>query len=207
MIDTAKLTHESVRLHLTGHELLVIDTSVSHTHGGNEYNKRREECEAALSAINESAGEAKYDSLSQLTPEDFDNYEDLLPKKLVDRAKHVVTENERVKRAADSFREGNVERAGKLFYASHSSLRDLYEVSSVELDFLVDFARKEGIPGARMTGGGFGGSTIHLVPEDRVEAYSSAANREFRSEFGVGPKCFRVQASNGAKIEPVPGED
>ncbi len=201
LIDTSEPSHSYVNLEFEGYELLVIDTTVSHTHGDNEYNQRRRECEAAVEAINERSEMDEITSLSEIDPEELDSLIPQLDEKLANRVEHVVRENERVKKAAKFLQEGRVKKAGELFFASHSSLRNLYEVSAPELDFLVDFAQTEGIPGARMTGGGFGGSTIHLVPREQLKAYRRKAVREFEHEFGITPGVFPVSPSAGAKFQ------
>ncbi|MFB6291486.1 MAG: galactokinase [Candidatus Bipolaricaulia bacterium] len=207
LIDTSGPSHRNVDLELNDYKILVIDTTVSHTHGDNEYNRRRQECESALAEINDRAEGKNYDSLSQIPPDELNHVLPLLDEKLANRVEHVVRENERATEAANLFQRGDVEDAGKLFFASHSSLRDLYEVSCPELNFLVKFAETEGIPGARMTGGGFGGSTIHLVPESRVTDYKEKATREFEKEFGITPGVFPVSPSNGAKVQPTVDND
>lgn len=199
LIDTSGPSDGTVNLELEGYELLVIDTTVSHTHGDNEYNRRRRECEAALNAINEEMTGGEVGSLSDISPGELNELLSRLEEKLAKRAEHVVRENERVEKAADHFRRGRIKEVGELFFASHKSLRDLYEVSSPELDFLIEFARSEAIPGARMTGGGFGGSTIHLVPEGKTDYYMEKARREFEDEFGITPECLSVSPSDGAK--------
>ncbi len=205
LIDTSGPSHDPFELDLSRHDLLVIDTTVSHTHGGNEYNKRRKECESALQTINKDrAQDSRFSSLSQISATDLEEFKSYLPEIQYKRTKHVVEENERVAQTAKLLQEGKIERAGELFYASHESLRDLYEVSSPELDFLVELAEEEGIPGARMTGGGFGGATIHLVPKSRLAEYRAKAKNEFEREFDIAPKCFVVLPSDGAKLQPTP---
>ncbi|MBS3787020.1 galactokinase [Candidatus Bipolaricaulota bacterium] len=201
LIDTSEPSHKLVDLGLDGYELLVIDTTVSHTHGNNEYNRRRRECERAVNAINETTEGEELRSLSDVASEELDGILPKLEEKLAKRLEHVVRENERVEKAAGFFQKGRIKEVGELFYASHASLRDLYEVSSPELDFLIEFARTEGIPGARMTGGGFGGSTIHLVPEGQADEYLENASQEFEKEFGITPGSFPVSPSDGAKFQ------
>lgn len=199
LIDTARPLHRYVNLDLASHELLVIDTTVSHTHEGNKYNRRREECEESLSLLKKTDELDHLSSLSDLSPEDLGLVNSALPETLAKRTRHVVEENQRVRAAAELLSEGKIAKTGELFFASHSSLRDLYEVSCSELDFLVNFARKRGIPGARMTGGGFGGSTIHIAPEGDSDAYLLEAEEAYRTEFGIEPEGFFVSPSNGAK--------
>lgn len=201
LIDTSEPSHRPVDLELEGYELLVIDTTVSHTHGDNEYNRRRRECEKAVDAINKRSKRDEVSSLSELSIKELGALLPDLEESLANRVEHVVRENERVKEAADLFQQGKIKEVGKLFFASHESLRELYEVSSPELDFLIEFARAEGIPGARMTGGGFGGSTIHLVPESQTVDYLEKAKREFEKEFGITPSGFTVSPGDGAKFQ------
>jgi len=202
LIDTSEPSHRYVELDLSGYELLVVDTMVSHTHGGNEYNARRRECETALRELNQNWDGSPLKSLSEIEPGRIEAALSVLPEKLADRARHVVEENERVKQAADYLEAGKVNEAGELFFASHRSLRDLYEVSCRELDFLVEFASDWGIPGARMTGGGFGGASVHIVPETSSEPYHAEIKEEYRREFGIEPEGFFVRPSNGVKQEP-----
>ncbi len=201
LIDTSEPSHRYVELDLSGYELLVVDTMVSHTHGGNEYNERRRECEEALRELNQKSNSKELGSLSEIDPERLEEAVSRLTGTLANRTRHVVEENERVKRAAEYLEKGRVKEAGKLFFASHRSLRDLYEVSCRELDFLVEFASDWGIPGARMTGGGFGGASVHIVPAARSDSYHSEIKREYRREFGIEPAVFFVRPSNGVKQE------
>lgn len=201
LIDTSRPSHEYVELDLSGYELLVVDTMVSHTHGDNEYNERRRECEEALRELNRKSNGKSLGSLSELDPERLDEAVSVLPDVLADRTRHVVEENERVKKAAKYLEKGEVNEAGEMFFSSHRSLRDFYEVSCRELDFLVAFARDWGIPGARMTGGGFGGASVHIVPKESLDSYLSEIKREYQQEFEIEPEGFFVRPSNGVKQE------
>lgn len=204
LLNTKELVHEAIELELSDCQLVVIDTTVSHEHESNQYNVRRSECEEALEVINQSDLLAEQlTALSQISADQLSGLGGVLKGRLFDRASHVINENQRVISVAEFLTRGEVDQAGDLFYESHQSLKNLYEASSKELDFLVDFARDYPIPGARMTGGGFGGATINLVPEGRVEDYIDQARHAFEGEFGIPPKCFVVNPSNGAKIEPT----
>jgi galactokinase len=154
-LDTRSLRFERVPLPAAA-ELLVIDSGISHHHAGGEYRIRRKECEQAAELL----------GFRQLR--DLDN-QDLwrlvaLPEPLDRRARHVITENARVRAAVAAMREGDLERLGKLLDLSHQSLRDDYEVSIPEIDFLVELAHREpDVYGARITGGGFGGSIVAVT--------------------------------------------
>jgi len=115
------------------------------------------------------------------------------------RARHVVEENARVLETEQALAAGDLEAVGRLFAASHASLRDLFEVSSPELDALVDIATStKGVVAARLTGAGFGGSTINLVRRDRVNAFRSAVERDYPARTGLRPKVLEVDAVAGA---------
>ncbi|MDQ2915032.1 MAG: galactokinase, partial [Chloroflexota bacterium] len=137
-------------------ELAVIDTGTRHEHATGGYNRRREECEEACRHLGVA-------SLRDLDARPLDTILERLPAPLDRRVRHVVTENARVREAVAALRAKDDKRLGELLSASHRSLRDDYEVSTPELDELVEFATAAGALGARLVGGGFGGSIIALV--------------------------------------------
>jgi len=110
----------------------------------------------------------------------------------------VVGENARVLAAVAALERGDAEEVGKLLYASHASLRDLFEVSTPELDFLVEWGLSHGALGARLVGGGFGGVTLHLVPAEGKEAYSAGLLRAYRERFGLEAQAWEVRPAPGA---------
>ena len=168
--------------------LLVIDTAVRHANSGPGYRSRRDECVQAAAALGvETLRDATADSVSRT-----------LSGVLQQRARHVVTENQRVVEVAELLRAGRIAGIGPLFDASHASLRDDYEVSSAELDVAVETARGGGAIGARMTGGGFGGCAIALVPSDRVDAVSMAVDNAFAQRGFRPPHVFPVVTADGA---------
>ncbi len=179
-LDTRSLRFERVPLPADA-ELVVIDSGIAHNHSDGEYGRRREECEQA-------AEELRVPQLRNLDIQDLWRLVSL-PEPLDRRTRHVITENARVRAAVASMRENDLERLGKLINLSHQSLRDDFEVSTPELDLLVDLALKEpSVYGARLTGGGFGGSIVAVVEigtgrkvgERVVKAY----NKEMRETKG-----------------------
>ena len=144
-----------------GLRILIIDTRVHHEHAGGEYAKRRAECESAARNLGVAALRDVTDLAAALARLQGDERK---------RVEHVVTENHRVEAVVGLLRAGAITEIGALLNASHLSLRDKYEVSSPELDVAVEAAVRGGARGARMTGGGFGGSAIALVPEERLDA-------------------------------------
>ena len=145
------------------------------------------------------------ESLRDVTPEMLDEHAARLDEETMRRCRHVVGENERVLAAVEALRTGDLARVGQLFAESHASLRDLYEVSSVELDALVEIATAvEGVVGARMTGGGFGGCTVNIVRDDAVEALREAVAHEYplRNAASSEAGFYVVRAVDGAGLLP-----
>ncbi len=151
LIDFRTLDIENVPLILGGWRLVVLDSGQRHTHGSSGYNQRRAEC-AQLCALLGISTLREADSMAL----------DTLPESLRRRARHVITENERVRDAAAALRAGELEALGRLLNASHASLRDDYEISTAAVEATVGWLLQAGAGGARLTGGGFGGSVLAL---------------------------------------------
>lgn len=173
---TGKVSHVPLDLDALGYTVLVIDTQVSHSLGDGQYENRRNASETAARTL-------QVDFLADVDVEDLDKaLEQLDTKELKARAKHVITEVARTKRFQELLQnptEGALEQIGALMDASHESLAKDYEVSCEELDVATEVARSFGAVGARMTGGGFGGSAIALVPNAKVEAVEAGIAEAF----------------------------
>ncbi len=179
----------------SGLSVLVIDTRAHHSLADGEYAKRRASCEQAVAELD-------LDSLRDIAFEDLDGAlgrldDDVLRR----RVRHIVTENQRVLAVVDRLRHGAVADIGPDLTASHVSLRDDYEVSSTELDLAVDAALAAGALGARMTGGGFGGSVIALVPDDHVAAVESSVAAAFDERSLTAPVIRSVNPADGARAD------
>jgi galactokinase len=162
------------------------------------YNERRAQCDAAVAAI--ATFEPGVRSLRDVTPAILDAATYLEPL-LTSRARHVVEENRRVLEAAAALEIGDFERVGRLFSASQASLRDLYHVSSPELDALVEIAEAvPGVLGSRLTGAGFGGCTVTLVVREAVPALTEAVLGGYRARTGLIPRVFEVRPARGAEV-------
>ena len=176
----------------SGHVLLVTDTRAEHALNDGQYGRRRESCEQAASELGVA-------SLRDVAPADLEAaLARLSDDELRRRARHVVTEIERVRATVEALRAGDLEEVGRLFDASHASLRDDYEVSCDELDVSVEAARAAGALGARMTGGGFGGSSIALLPAGAAEEAERAITNAFAEQGWHEPRCFVVTAGDSA---------
>jgi galactokinase len=175
-----------------GVAVVVADTEVKHALASSAYNQRRAESEEAARRLGVRA-------LRDVSVADFARRGATLPEPLRRRARHVVGENARVLATVLALREGDVRTAGAHMNESHDSLRDDYEVSSPELDLLVDAARGvDGVYGARMTGGGFGGSIVALVRRDAVASLTKALDSAYTARYGRAPAVMDVRASDGA---------
>src|ERR1700694_688742 len=156
--------------------LVICNTMVKHDLASGEYNTRRAECEEGVRLLSRRLPLVR--ALRDVRIEDLDRFRGELPQTIYRRCRHVVTENARVLHAADALEKADLKTFGRLMAESHISLKNDYEVSCPELDLMVELAGQvSGVHGARMTGGGFGGSTINLVDKQSVEGFrSSVAN-------------------------------
>jgi len=198
LLDTRSLTHRPVPLELGGTTFLVVDSRVRRRLAGSGYTDRRRECEAAVRWLAEAFPERGIRSLRDVDGTLVDSVRGEMPEALWKRAAHVVGENARVLAAVEALGRGHAEEVGKLLYASHASLRDMFEVSTPELDFLVDWGLSHGALGARLVGGGFGGVTLHLVLAEGKETYLAGLRRAYRAKFGLEAQAWEVRPAPGA---------
>lgn len=174
-LDTRSLEFEHVPLP-AGSALIVIDSGISHRHAGGAYGERRRECA-------EAAGLLRVAELRDTNEADLARAS--LPELLARRARHVLTENRRVHETVDALRRGDLERAGLLFAESHASMRDDFEVSVAAVDALVEMLSSAGgVYGARLTGGGFGGSVVALAKADRARPAADEVVRGYGEQTG-----------------------
>ena len=177
---------------------VVCNSMVRHELASGEYNLRRADCEAAVRLLQPFIPGIR--ALRDVRIEDLEKYKHVLSKTVYRRCRHVVTENERVLAAAGALQSGDAERYGQLMYESHRSLRDDYEVSCRELDLLVDLASSiQGVYGARMTGGGFGGSTVNLLRADSVAAFQSQLAERYSDATHIAPETYVCEPAQGAE--------
>jgi galactokinase len=178
-----------------GLSLLVMNTRAQHSLVDGQYEQRRHSCEEAARQLGVS-------SLREVPADGLEQTLDRLPdKRIRARAKHIVTEIDRVRQTVGLLRAGRLPDVGSVFNASHASMRDDFEISSEELDVAVDIAVAHGALGARMTGGGFGGSAIALVPDERTLEVTSAVMQAFAEKGFRAPDCFAVKAGGPAQRE------
>lgn len=191
-----------------GIQLVVCNTMVKHEHGDGEYNLRRRECEEGVQKL--ATVLPRIQALRDVTMQDLENHRKLLSDTVYRRCRHVISENERVPKAAAALESGDLDGVGTLMAESHRSLRDDYEVSCPELDLMVDLAAKQrGVCGARMTGGGFGGCTVNLVDRAATAEFRRQISQQYFAATGRQPDVFVCDTSKGVErvsleaIEPA----
>ncbi|TDC47453.1 galactokinase [Jiangella ureilytica] len=197
LFDATSMTAQPVPCDLpaAGLSLVVVDTRVHHEHTGGGYGARRATCEEAaallgVETLREVQGDAVDDVLGKLDDD-----------VMVRRVRHVLTENARVLDTVALLRAGRADEIGPLLTASHASMRDDYDITVAEVDLAVEVALDAGALGARMTGGGFGGSVIALAPADAADRVGDAVRSAFDRHGHASPSVFTVRPAAGAGIE------
>jgi galactokinase len=190
--DMRSLTTEQVPLDLRGSTLLVVDTRAEHHHADGEYRRRREGCERAarelgVRALRDVDPDRLDEALARLDDEELRRY-----------TRHVVSENARVLATVAALRSGNLAAVGPLLTDSHASMRDDFRITGPELDLAADTLLEAGAAGARMTGGGFGGCVIGLIPTDRLDLAADQVRAAFAERGFTEPNAFPAKPSPGA---------
>jgi galactokinase len=205
LLDCRDLSHQLVPLP-SGIAFVVADTGVPRTLAASEYNIRRQQCEEAVKWLSETLGRP-LKSLRDVTIEELGQVFNEMPEPIRRRARHVITENNRVLAFQQAMREGALKRAGYLLLASHASLRDDYEVSCRELDAMVNALMSvDGVYGARLTGAGFGGACLAMVREDALAKVLEEVPKRYAEELGQNapePNLFAVRVSDGAWVQTL----
>lgn len=192
------LNYKIVDCKLQGYVLAIINTNKPRKLSESKYNKRVEECQTALAALQR---ELKIDYLCDIDTATYNQHEHLIDNETVKkRARHVIEENDRVKEATQVLAGGDLKHFGELLYASHASLKDLYEVTGLELDTIVEFCKtQETVAGARMTGAGFGGCAIALVKNDTFDNFSQSLSQYYTEKIGYEPAVYNSLIGDGVK--------
>ncbi|MFA7231871.1 MAG: galactokinase [Victivallaceae bacterium] len=183
-----------------GYVLVVANSMVKHNLVDSEYNVRRRDCESAAAKLHTLDSSVK--TLRDVSMVQLENGKNILTHQEYLRAKHVVGEDERVMAGVEYLENGDVEAFGKLLFESHESSKKYFENSTQELDYLVELAKSiPGCIGARLSGGGFGGITIHLVKTGEADAYSVRLSTAFKLQTGVEPEIIKCAIGDGASVK------
>ncbi|GAB6138569.1 galactokinase [Halanaerobaculum tunisiense] len=180
-------------------KIVVANTNVEHSLVDSAYNQRLEECQEGVKIFNQLL-DHNITALRDVSVTQFEEHKNELPTVVRKRCEHVIYENERVTKAIQALRNNKLDKVGSLIAQSHHSLRDLYEVSCDELDLMVDLASEiDGILGCRMTGAGFGGSTVNLVKGNAVEEFKNKVAEQYQSQTGIEPDIYICNIEDGAR--------
>lgn len=191
------LEYELVPLHLDGFKLVIANSHKERGLADSKYNERVQECQQAVASLSHGS---PIDFLADMSVREFNEYEHLIgDDQIKRRARHVITENERVLQAVSALKKGQLEEFGHLMNASHDSLRYDYEVTGLELDTLVEECRKiNGVLGSRMTGAGFGGCTVSLVKDASVEKLIQTVGPKYTDVTGLQADFYVADIGKGA---------
>lgn len=196
LLDCMSITHEYIPLHIEGYELVLVNSNVHHSLAGSEYNHRRKDCEAGLKILKEEAGINSFRDIKN--PEELASFKDKMPDQVYKRCRYVVDEIARTQKAAALLKENDIEGFGALMFETHEGLKNLYEVSCPELDFLVDAAKEDNnVVGSRLMGGGFGGSTINLIKKEGINFFLSKILPAYKKQFGIDAETYHVKVVDG----------
>lgn len=198
-LDCKTLDYQLIPIQLDGYKLILSNTNKKHSLGASKYNERRGQCEAGLEILKEKL--PGITCLGDVSVEDYMKVKDSITDEIVEhRVRHVIEEDNRVKKAIEVLTAGNLPAFGALMTASHESLRDLYEVSCEELDILVAEALKiNGVLGSRMTGAGFGGCTVSLVKDESVDLFIEQVGKKYLDAVGYAASFYITEIGDGGR--------
>lgn len=198
-LDCKTLDYQLVPIQLDGYKLVISNTNKKRSLAASKYNERRSECEKGLEILKSAMPEKT--CLGEITADEFEQHKSLITDEIIlNRVTHVISEDDRVLKAIDALKNGNLVEFGQLMNASHVSLRDLYEVSCEELDTLVDSALSiDGVLGSRMTGAGFGGCTVSLVKDESVDTFIEKVGKEYLDKIGYAASFYITEIGDGGR--------
>lgn len=191
------LSYKLVPLELEGKKIVISNTKKKHKLGESKYNERRSECDAGFAILKGAMPEKN--CLGEISVDEFEKHAHLIEDEIVrKRIKHVIYEDDRVLKSIDALTCGDIKTFAMYMNESHDSLRDDYEVTGIELDTLVDEARKiDGVLGSRMTGAGFGGCTVSIVEADAVDEFIEKVGKNYTEKTGLVPEFYVSEIGNG----------
>ena len=198
-LDTADLSYEYAPIRLKDAKIVIACSNKKRGLGDSKYNERRSECETALAELKQVI---ECDALGNLSEKEYEQYKDSIKTETCrKRAKHAVYENQRTIRAVEALKQNDVETFGRLMNESHISLRDDYEVTGIELDTLAEEAWKlDGVIGSRMTGAGFGGCTVSIVKNDRIDTFIVQVGKAYEKKIGYQADFYVVEIGGGPRM-------
>ncbi|MBE7042188.1 MAG: galactokinase [Ruminococcaceae bacterium] len=198
-LNCKTLDYELVPVEIDGYKIVLMNTNKKRSLADSKYNERRGECEEGLAQLQTVLPDAE--CLGDISMKEFEEHKGVITNPVVrKRVEHVIAEDDRVLRSVEALKKNDLDAFGKLLIASHNSLRDLYEVTGIELDTLAEEAIQiDGCIGARMTGAGFGGCAVSIVREDAVEAFIQKIETVYTKKIGYAPTCYISDIGNGGR--------
>ena len=198
LIDCRSLDYESVMIQAPDHVLVITNSNKPRELADSAYNERRRQCEEGVRILSTQLG--GIEALRDVSIEQFMMCKENLHPVVRSRCDHVISENQRVLDSVQALKRKDLRKFGQLMNGSHDSLRDLYEVSCSELDFLVHIASEtEGVLGSRMTGGGFGGCTVSLIEKAGIDQFEKVVKARYPEETGLQPDMYVCEPAAGAE--------
>jgi galactokinase len=198
MLDCKTIQHQYFPLRLQGCKIVLINSKVHHTLASGEYNIRRHRCEEGMAVLKSDLGIQSFRDINDVDA--LMPFKDKMEEKVFNCCLYVVEEIARAKKAASLLQQDDLASFGKLMYATHEGLSKLYEVSCDELDFLVELAKQDdGVIGARLMGGGFGGCTINIVKDDAITRFIETTSKAYYQKFNIEPEAYIVSTGDGTK--------
>lgn len=198
-LDCRSMAYEYIPFHFPDYKIVLVNTMVSHSLAGTEYNIRRQQCEEGVSIMQKHFPSAH--SLRDFSQEQFLKYKNDIPEPVYRRCIFIINENDRLLQGCQYLTAGDLQKFGEFMFQAHEGLSRLYEVSCQESDFLVQMARSlPAVVGARQMGGGFGGCTINIVRKDKVENFTCQMKDVYEKRFNIIPEVYITQIEDGVKI-------
>ena len=198
-LDCRNLEYEYIPFNFPEYRIVLVNTMVSHSLEGTEYNIRKQQCEEGVELLKKYYPEIK--SLRDVSYEQLTRHWKEFNATVYDRCTYVVNENQRLLAGCDALYHGDLLGFGEMMYASHKGLSKRYGVSCKELDFLVDKAKTiDGVIGSRMMGGGFGGCTISIVHSNNINIFTEEVQQSYYKQFSIVPEVYVMQLEEGADV-------
>jgi galactokinase len=199
LLDCREITHEYIPLDIKGYQIVLINSKVHHSLASSAYNQRRKECEKGLKILQQESAFQSFRDIKN--PADLILFKACMEDNVYKRCLFVVEEINRTQKASAFLKNNDITGFGKLMFETHEGLKNLYEVSCPELDFLVDLAAKnQDVIGSRLMGGGFGGCTINIVSNNGVDHFLSDAIAAYKKQFNIDAEHYEVNVVGGSGL-------
>jgi len=199
MLDCRSLNYQYFPINLPDHTIVLLNSNVKHSLASSEYNTRRKECEQGVAVLKQHY--PSINSLRDVTTAMLVNHKEELSRLVYDRCRYVVEEITRVQQASEDLQRNDIAAFGRKMFETHKGLSKLYDVSCAELDYLVEQARTfDGVLGARVMGGGFGGCTINIIRNDQVEPFIKETRENYGKTFNIDLPSYIVKIKDGTSV-------